>query len=81
MNIFAVLYAILVVSVSAFVLENYQKIENIALSATSQIQALHITTLWAYVMFGIVYLNIIYVLYKVMVRRRQTIEEAEVKQA
>ena len=73
MNVFAVLYAILVVYVSTFLLENYQKIENIVSSAVSQIQALHIANLWAYAVFGVVYLNIVYILCKVMIRHRQTI--------
>ncbi len=81
MNVFAVLYAILVVSVSTFLLENYQKIENIVLSAVSQLQALHVANLWVYIVLGVVYLNIVYILYMVMIHHRESVEDTEIEQA
>lgn len=80
MNIFATLYAIIMVCASAFLFEHYQKILNAASAVVSQLEALQIANLWAYVILGVVYLNIVYVFCKVMIRRGQTVDKPEFEQ-
>lgn len=80
MNMFTALYAIIIVYVSAFLFENYQKIETAASAVVSELGALQIANLWAYVMLGVIYLNIVYVFCKVMLRRGQTADKAKLEQ-
>lgn len=71
MNVFASLYAILAVLVSSFLLDNYQKIEDLALAGLAELDVFRLVNVWIYLILGIVYLNIVYVLYQVMIRKKR----------
>lgn len=71
MNVFASLYAILAVLVSSFLLDNYQKIENFALAGLAELDIFQLVNVWIYLILGIVYLNIVYVLYQTMIRKKK----------
>lgn len=71
MNVFASLYAILAVLVSSFLLDNYQKIEDLALAGLAELDVFRLVNVWIYLILGIVYLNIVYVLYQAMIRKKR----------
>lgn len=71
MNVFASLYAILAVLVSSFLLDNYQKIEDLALAGLAELDVFRLVNVWIYLILGVVYLNIVYVLYQAMIRKKR----------